>query len=79
MVEILGEEVVQNLTEPQQAEQYCGAGLSIAGVALSKSGYPVEFRLGQKGQVDILGEPVTVLDYITKPINRVSTRVLTEH
>ena len=25
-----------------------------------------------------VGEPVTVLDYITKPINRVSSRALTE-
>jgi len=77
-IEVIVNEVAQNLTEPQQAEPYYSAELSIANAAFSKSGDPVELMPGLIGQIDILGEPVTVLDYITKPINRVSSRALTE-
>jgi len=77
-IEVKVEEVAQNLTEPQQAEPYYSAELSIANASFSKSGDPVELMPGLIGQIDILGEPVTVLDYITKPINRVSSRALTE-
>ena len=77
-IEVKVKEVAQNLTEPQQEEPYYSAVLSIANAAFSKSGDPVELMPGLIGQIDILGEPVTVLDYITKPINRVSSRALTE-
>ena len=77
-IEVRVEEVAQNLTEPQQAEPYYSAELSIANAAFSKSGDPVELMPGLIGQIDVLGDPVTILDYISKPINRVSSRALTE-
>ena len=78
-IEVRVKEVAQNLTEPQQAEPYYSTELSIANAAFSKSGEIVTLMPGLIGQIDILGEPVTILDYITKPINRVSSRALTEH
>lgn len=77
-IEVKLEELAQNLTEPQQAEPYYKAELSIDNATFSKSGDPVQLMPGLIGQIDILGEPVTILDYISKPINRVSSRALTE-
>lgn len=77
-IDVTVEEVAQNVTEPQQAEPYYSAELSISNAKFSKSGDPVELIPGLIGQIDILGEPVTVFDYISKPINRVSSRALTE-
>ena len=77
-IEVTLDEVAQNLTEPQQSEPYYRAELSIANAAFSKTGHPVELMPGLIGQIDILGEPVTVLDYVSKPIKRISSRALTE-
>ena len=77
-IDVKVSEVAQNLTEPVQAEPYYSAELSITSSVFSKSGEVVVLMPGLIGQIDILGEPITILDYVTKPITRVGSRALTE-
>lgn len=77
-IDVKVSEVAQNLTEPAQAEPYYSAELTITSSVFSKSGKPAVLMPGLIGQIDILGEPITVLDYVTKPITRVGSRALTE-
>lgn len=71
-------EVAQNITEEPQAEPYYKAILAIEAAEFSKSGDPVELMPGLLGQIDVLGEPVTVLSYVTKPVTKLGSRALTE-
>ncbi len=71
-------EVAQNLTEPPQGEPFYRAVLSLDTQAFSKSGEAVTLIPGMLGQVDLLGEPVTVLSYLTNPVVRVTDRALSE-
>lgn len=71
-------EVAQNITEPQQGEPFYKTLLEIQSNRFSKTGDSVALMPGLLGQIDILGEPVTVLSYVTKPVARVGSRALTE-
>ena len=77
-IDVKVSEVAQNLTEPAEGEPYYSAELSITSSVFSKSGEVVVLMPGLIGQIDILGEPITILDYVTKPITRVGSRALTE-
>ena len=77
-IDVKVSEVAQNLTEPAEGEPYYSAELSITRSVFSKSGEAVVLMPGLIGQIDILGEPITILDYVTKPITRVGSRALTE-
>ena len=71
-------EVAQNITEEPQTEPYHKAIFSIEATKFSKSGEHVELMPGLLGHVDVLGEPVTVLSYVTKPVTKLGSRALTE-
>lgn len=71
-------EVAQNITEEPQAEPYYKAILAIDAARFSKSGVQADLMPGLLGQIDVLGDPITVLSYVTKPISKLGARALTE-
>jgi len=77
-IDVVVKKLAQNLTEPQQAEPFYKAEFAIDNLVFSKTGKPVRLMPGLIGQIDVLGEPITILDYVTKPVARLSSRALTE-
>ena len=71
-------EVAQTITEEPQAEPYYKAILAIDAAQFSKSGVQADLMPGLLGQIDVLGDPITVLSYVTKPISKLGGRALTE-
>lgn len=71
-------EVAHNITEDPEVEPYFKAILSIQSPQFSKTGAAVNLMPGLIGQIDVLGDPVTVLSYVTKPVAKVGARALTE-
>ena len=77
-IDVTVETIAQNVIEPENAPPFYEVYLTINAPVFSKTGEPVPLMPGLLGSVDILNEPVTVLQYLTTPIQRAIDRALTE-
>jgi len=71
--------IAQNTTETQQGEIYYDAWITTEGDKLSKSSTKVNILPGMLATVDLLGEKLTVLEYIISPLQKGVARAFTEN
>ena len=77
-IDTLVYEIAKNTTIQTNGEEFYKILLEFENYNFSKSGQPVFLLPGMPGQVEIISSKNTVIDYILKPIQKLSNRALTE-
>ena len=77
-IDTLVYEIAKNTTIQTNGEEFYKILLEFENYNFSKSGQPVLLLPGMPGQIEIISSKNTVIDYILKPIQKLSNRALTE-
>ena len=77
-IDTLVYEIAKNTTIQNNGEEFYKILLEFENYNFSKSGQPVFLLPGMPGQIEIISSKNTVIDYILKPIQKLSNRALTE-
>ena len=77
-IDTLVYEIAKNTTIQTNGEEFYKILLEFENYNFSKSGQPVFLLPGMPGQIEIISSKNTVIDYILKPIQKLSNRALTE-
>ena len=77
-IDTLVYEIAKNTTIQTNGEEFYKILLEFENYNFSKSGQPVLLLPGMPGQIEIISSKNSVIDYILKPIQKLSNRALTE-
>ena len=77
-IDTLVYEIAKNTTIQTNGEEFYKILLEFDKYNFSKSGQPVLLLPGMPGQIEVISSKNTVIDYILKPIQKLSNRALTE-
>lgn len=78
-VDVQVTEIARNLTEPENAEPFYEVLLRLDAPVFAKSKESVEILPGMLGQVEFLKDPISVFEYVTKPVQKAGSVALTEY
>ena len=77
-IDTLVYEVAKNTTLLQNGEEFYKVLLRFENYFFSKSKQPIILLPGMPGQIEIISAKNTIIDYILKPIQKLSNKALSE-